>query len=108
MNNGLGDIDKNAHLVTGAEAIRQRILLKLSIWKGEWFLDSDVGMPYVDEILGKRGALDLLRRMVKKKVEETPGVIQVTKITVNMSAAYRNASVYVEFDTKFGRLSVDI
>lgn len=102
------DVAGHGVMATGVDVIRQRIMLKLMIWQGEWFLDTEIGMPYVQELIGKRGTLDLLRRVVKKKIEDTDGVIEVTRISINLDAKTRNASINCDILTRHGRIEIDI
>ena len=41
-------------VISGPEQIAQAIGIHLRTWIGEWFLDLDHGVPYLDEVLGKR------------------------------------------------------
>lgn len=102
------DVHKGGIMATGIDAIRQRIILKLSIWRGEWFLDTDVGMPYVQELIGKRGTHELLRRVVKGKIENTDGVVEVTKISLSIDAKSRHVKIECDILTTYGRLQIDI
>ena len=55
-------------LVDGAEQVRQQLLIKLKLWRGEWFLDTEFGTPYLQQILGKQltmsGAIVALRKSI--------------------------------------------
>lgn len=41
-------------LVDGLEALKQKVAISLKMFKGEWFLDQRQGMPWLQEILGRK------------------------------------------------------
>ena len=41
-------------LEEGSAAIRQRLEIKLRTFLGEWFLDTTFGIPYYEQVLGKK------------------------------------------------------
>lgn len=45
------------------EVVAQRLLIRLRSFQGDWFLDTDYGLPYLQRILGhkiKKSAVDLI------------------------------------------------
>ena len=53
--------------LTGAKAVRQRLENRLSLWKGDWFLDPELGIDWLDIL---DGAIDLQR--LKVLIKNTP------------------------------------
>ena len=49
--------DGNLRLVTDAEAIGQHTRQRISFFKGEWFLDLDVGLDWFGKVLGGMNVL---------------------------------------------------
>ena len=45
--------DGQLAVATGAEGLRQKLETRLKLYRGEWFLDRTVGVPYVQKILGR-------------------------------------------------------
>ena len=59
-----------------AECVRQRLELRLSINKGEWFLDPNFGTDYMNSILGTKNWVAVNAAFVDA-IEGTPGVLQL-------------------------------
>ncbi len=79
LNPDTGDLDLTAGdvgLVTGPEAIRQRLELRLTIAKEEWFLDTNFGTDYYGKILGKK-RLNEVDSELLRVILSTPGVIKL-------------------------------
>ena len=49
-----GDIDITGNYVSGLERAAQRIDILINTMKGEWFWDKSRGIPYFQDILGKK------------------------------------------------------
>lgn len=63
--------------VTGGEAIRQDIEMRLRTWLGETPYDRSAGVPYL-QIIFKRGTtLDAVNFILEQIVRDTPGVEEV-------------------------------
>lgn len=90
-----GDIDLTGGkqtLVTdpvqaGAIKLRNRLLL----FKGEWFRDTRVGLPYFEQILVKNPNIALLENIFRQAIVSTPPFVSATvKVTLD---AKRKATV---------------
>lgn len=64
-------------LVTGADAIAQQIRIRVKFFLGEWFLDTRIGVPYFQKILGKKPRRALLDFIFRKLLLTTPGVASI-------------------------------
>ena len=89
---------------TENEAVRQHIFIRLNIWRGEWFLDSMVGTPYRQYILGSRDpkiATDVLANMVLK----TPDVrAPLLEQSYDFNKSTRTLIYNFSCSSKFGKL----
>ena len=63
---------------TQQELIRQRILINLRFFLGEWFANTAIGVPYFRSVFGKdtKQATDTIFRETIKAV---PGVLKITQ-----------------------------
>ena len=103
------DLDVTAldfSLVDQAEQVRQQLLIKLRLWVGEWFLDTDFGTPYLQEILGKQLTLSGAIAALRKSILEVEGVRTITEFEYNFSASERRLQVDFTVDTPYGLVEV--
>ena len=89
---GNGDLDlsdNEAHLVDGDDAIVQHAQIRLRLFRGEWFLDTRVGMPYYEQILVKNPDLVVVRALFRRAILETPGIEEITAFDLQFDASTR-------------------
>lgn len=63
----------------GTSYILQHILQRLRTYRGEWFLNKSLGVPYYQEILVKQPNRGYIDQIFQTVVAETPGVVGVTQ-----------------------------
>lgn len=61
-------------LVTGAAAVRQKLLIRLRLWLGEWVLDRRVGVPYLRDVLVKAPDRAVVEGLLRSVILTCPGV----------------------------------
>lgn len=85
------------------ESIRQHWQIRLLTFKGEWFLDQRVGIPYYESILVKRPNLNLLTAIFRAATVQTPGIATVDSFTLVFDGPSRLLTIDVE-----GKLEDDL
>lgn len=93
-------------IVQGAERVRQNIEIKLKLWRGEWFLDTEFGTPYLQSILGKQITLNGAVSAIKQSILEVADVNSITDFSYNFIRAERRLAVTFTADTRFGLIQV--
>ena len=93
-------------IVRGADKVRQNVLVKLRLWQGEWFLDTEFGTPYIDQILGKQISLAGAVAALKKSILEVSDVHRITSIKYSFDRSARSLSVDFECSTPYGLIRV--
>ena len=83
-------------LVSGSPEIAQRIAARLLTYRGEWFLDANVGTPYHEQILGSVPDPQAAASVFRAVVQADPDVLAVPTCDVSFSGASRGLSVYME------------
>ena len=94
--------------VTGIDLVRQRLNVILKLFKGEWFLDADAGIPYFQEILKKGVDLTNVDAILRAEIIGTEDVNRFISYTpVALDAATRTISVAFTVDTVYGPVTVE-
>lgn len=93
-------------LLTGAEKVRQQLEIKLRLWRGEWFLDSDFGTPYLQSILGKQLTLSGALAAIRLSILEVDEVLAITEFTYDFNNSTRLLSVVFVVETPYGQIEV--
>lgn len=93
-------------LLDGAERVRQQLLIKLRLWQGEWFLDTEFGTPYIPEILGKQLTLSGAIAALRKSILEVSGVQSITEFSYEFNRVDRSLSIDFQAETPFGIIEV--
>jgi len=95
---------------TESESLKQRLLIKLLTYQGEWFLDKSEGVPYYQSILGKRRAKESIDMIFKNKILSTRGVVSLESFSSNIDQTTREyrMSFRVVSDNKKEVVSVEL
>jgi len=84
------------------EATAQKVMTRLYLLRGEWFLDTDAGVPYTQEIGGVKPApLQYTDAVIKETILQTEGVAEITEYTSSLSPE-RVLSIQATVTTIFG------
>lgn len=94
--------------VSGLAGVAQLVRIAIRLFRGEWFLDLDAGVPYFQTILGKKYDAATLRAELVKAVVDVPGVAEILNITLEFDGATREASVSLALRTEFGDTVVEL
>lgn len=87
------DADGNLAMVTSAEAVGQHVRQRLGFFRGEWFLDTTAGMPWLDEILGQKYDPALSEAVVKAEILATHGVTEIASFSVSFIKSTRGLAI---------------
>lgn len=93
----------------GLPGVMQECRIKMQMFKGEWFLNLDVGVDYWGRILGQKRALAIAAAgaaftEVLLSVED---VIKVTKMEIQYSGNTRALTITWRVLCKFGETPID-
>ena len=86
-------------LVDGAQRIAQQIEVTLLAFLGEWFLDTDFGVPYLDKVLIKAPQRAQLEAVFRARIADVPGVSAVGRLDLQIDRALRQLRVEFEAET---------
>jgi len=82
-----------------ANGVAQDVMTRLKLWKGQWFLDTDEGTPWIQEILGKHLGADAV---IKKRIVETDGVKSLDDFEAILDPDTRVLTISATITTIFG------
>lgn len=97
-----GDLD----LVDGVDAIAQHLRIRLRTFKGEWFLDERIGVPFFDTILVKNANLAAVQSVLRRAVLTTPGITGIDQLDVDLDAATRVLTVTMRAQSTSGPVAL--
>lgn len=95
-------VDGQLVLVSGTDAIRQDLAVRLRWFKGEWFLDRRTGVPWFQSILGHRASTAAIERILRTAIRATPGVSSITRLSIDTDNVERTLTVDFEVRTNDG------
>lgn len=89
--------------ISGVEAVRQAVRIRLQTLLGEWFLDQSKGTPWFQSILGKNRSPAVLKTIFLQRVKGTVGVNQVPSLVLSLDRTARTLSVSFSATCDFGQ-----
>lgn len=95
-------------LATGGAQVAQHVRQRISFHQDEWFLNLDLGLPWLQEILGARRFTSPMsdraysESYIKTEILGTPGVTRLLSFGMVEDRANRTAEFKFQFDTDYG------
>lgn len=93
--------------LTEAEAVAQAIKTRLRLFLGEWWEQTDDGVPYFEAILGQFNSDQsslAAEYLIGKRIKETPYVTNIKEIKTKTKG--RSLTIEAIVETAFGELTV--
>jgi len=84
------------------EQIQQNLAIRLRFFFGEWFLNTKVGIPYIEDILKKNPNPSTIEALLKEAISGTPGVYEILRYSQSINASARTLSVDFAVRTDYG------
>ena len=88
-----GPLTKEGLTTTPAEVVAQRLRIRLSTYLGEWFLNTEYGVPYWQRILGKKTTKTAVDRIFQEQILQERGVREI----VSFSSTFKNRQYEMSF-----------
>ena len=86
-----------------AEGVAQCVRTRLALWRGQWFIDTSAGTPWLQEILGRREAVEVILR---SRILETPGVRELSAFEAIFDPETRRMKVSATIVTDYGEIEL--
>jgi hypothetical protein len=89
------------------QAVGQAVETGLELWLGEWYLDTSLGTPYVQGVLGKFTQAEA-DGIIQARILEIEGVVDYANYQSVYDTVARSISISMNLDTIYGGLEVAI
>lgn len=104
------ELDDDHELVVGSDlsftrglpAVTQGIKIRTLMFKGEWPLNLDEGVPYFQDVLGRRFNAIAARAAFRPALRLAPGVKRIEELDATFDGATRALNVSWRVSTEFG------
>ena len=93
-------------LVDSPDTVAQAIRTRLALWTGEWFLDTSDGMPWSEQVLGKRQRGKNYDAAIRQRIMETDGVTEITEYSSAFDGNSRALTVTATVSTIYGTTTI--
>lgn len=100
--NGQQDFYKDS-----VEAVAQSVKTRLQLWKGEWFIDSDEGTPYLQGVIGKQST-EVINTVLRSRILGTDGVLTIDSFDSTIDPTTRKLSLSVSISTIYGNTTIEV
>jgi hypothetical protein len=89
------------------EYIAQKIRCAISLFLGEWYLDVNLGVPYIPKFGNKQEHRPLMESVMQERIINVQGVRRLTYFTSRLDPAKRTVSIAFAAETDAGTLERD-
>jgi hypothetical protein len=103
-----GDIFFPLQLVEGISQVRQELSSRLRFVRGEYYLDTSIGVPYYDGMLEKGSARVILESEIKRTIFETPQVVSLVSFETVFNSSTRSYAVIFQAQTSEGLIEQSV
>ncbi len=91
-------------LVAGIDRVAQQIKIRLMFFLGEWFLNTQLGVPYYRDILVKNPDRAIVEGLLRDQIITTPNVQSCEAFNLSYDSLARALTVRFRAITEFGPL----
>ncbi len=94
--------DNKLVLIDGVDEVSQRMSTNFRFFLGEWFLNTELGVPYYQKVLGQKPRVGILQSVFRDAALVTNGVKQVNDIVIDYTSATRTLRVDMTVTSETG------
>lgn len=97
------------NITYGTYAVAQAIKTRLMLLQGEWWEDTEEGLPLFQQIVGHTGSeknKDIVDSLIKERIINTPNVLNISNFTSTFDSKTRTYSFQSKVKTAFGDVVV--
>lgn len=90
-----------------ADSVAQKLKIKCSTFKTEWFINTDNGIPYYQEIFGKVRNKQTIDLIFQRAILEEPDVVELVEFTSSIDNG-RTYNIQFRVRTTLGQITNNI
>jgi hypothetical protein len=94
LNNDLMIENGDLKLSDKKQSLKQQIKRALLTFKGEWFLDENIGLPYYQEILGQKNSINAIKAIFVEAIQKIEGVKELVELKIRLDDS---RSLFIKF-----------
>lgn len=102
------DLPVHMTLIDNTERVAQQIKITLGFWKGEWFLNTQQGVPYLERIIVKNPNASHIRQVLQEQIASVDGVTRASVDSVLVDQQSRTAEVIYSAETDRGKITEEV
>jgi hypothetical protein len=85
--------------VSGVDQVAQNITIRLKLIYGEWFLNTQLGVPWFEKVFIKNPDLSAIDIIIKSVIAETPEVTGIVAYVSSINRARRSLVISFQVTT---------
>lgn len=89
-------------ILTGIDAIKQKVKLRLRFFLGEWFLNTAEGVAWRQNILIKNPNITVVNTLIKKAILGTEGIDGLLSFELITNNSTRTLTINFKAQTNYG------
>lgn len=93
--------------VEGRDEMLQNLKIRLLFIGGEWFLDTEAGVPYFDEVWIKNPDPALVDDIFKSVILETEGIVDLVEFNSEYNTLTRKYTLSFKANSIYGQVSLE-
>lgn len=100
--NSNGNLEINSY----EENIVQRMLFKISLDKGDWFRDKEIGIPWTSEVFkikNQREQEEKIKIYLKKELQNDEDIEKINEIKIESDIENRKFNLFFNIECKNGK-----
>ena len=105
---GMKDSDFDFSVQDELQSVVQRVIQRLRFWRGDWFIDSGQGVPYIIDVFGHNVNRELAKQAITSQIRSVPDVVEVSDVEVTIDPRTRTLRYAAKITTLYGSTTVDI
>jgi len=94
----LTEINGDLVFVYNDDQLRQQVIQKLKVFKGEWFINRLEGLDYYEYILVKNPNISLIEASIRYAVLSVPGVYNIDYINLSFNNKTRTLKIDIKIN----------